>query len=152
MMRKWALLAVAAVGAVACGTSSTSGPTTGSTITLGAPLGLTGSLTKESTLTKQGYDLWLDWINAKGGIVVNNVKHPVTIKYYDDTSNANQSAVLMQKLITEDKANFLLGPYGSEATASAAVVAETNQIPMVEANGAAQSIIHQRSKNTFSER
>jgi branched-chain amino acid transport system substrate-binding protein len=147
-VRKLALLAVAAVAAFACGTTS-AGPTTGSTITLGAPLGLTGSLTKESQLTQQGYDLWSEWINARGGILVNNVKHPVVIKYYDDTSNANQSAVLMQKLITEDKANFLLGPYGSAATATDAVVAETNQIPMVEANGAAQSIFNQGYKYTF---
>jgi branched-chain amino acid transport system substrate-binding protein len=147
-VRKLALLAVAAVAAFACGTTS-AGPTTGSTITLGAPLGLTGSLTKESQLTQQGYDLWSEWINARGGILVNNVKHPVVIKYYDDTSNANQSAVLMQKLITEDKANFLLGPYGSTATATDAVVAEQNQIPMVEANGAAQSIFNHGYKYTF---
>jgi branched-chain amino acid transport system substrate-binding protein len=147
-VRKLALLVVAAVAAFACGTTSAE-PTTGSTITLGAPLGLTGALTKESQLTQQGYNLWSDWINARGGILVNNVKHPVVIKYYDDTSNANQSAVLMQKLITEDKANFLLGPYGSAATATDAVVAETNQIPMVEANGAAQSIFNQGYKYTF---
>jgi branched-chain amino acid transport system substrate-binding protein len=148
-IRKLALLAVAAVAALACGGTTSAGPTTGSTITLGAPLGLTGSLTKESQLTQQGYDLWKDWINAKGGIVVNNVKHPVVIKYYDDTSNANQSAVFMQKLITEDKANFLLGPYGSAATATDAAIAEQNQIPMVEANGAAQSIFNQGYKYTF---
>ncbi|HEY1162645.1 MAG TPA: amino acid ABC transporter substrate-binding protein, partial [Candidatus Dormibacteraeota bacterium] len=88
-------------------------------------------------------------INAQGGIVVNGVKHPVTIKYYDDTSNSNQSAVLMQKLITEDKANFLLGPYGSGATATDAAIAEQNKIPMVEANGAAQSIFNQGYKYTF---
>jgi branched-chain amino acid transport system substrate-binding protein len=146
---KLAFLAVAVVAVVACGGSTSSGPTTGSTITLGAPLGLTGSLTKESLLTQQGYNLWLDWINARGGILVNGVKHPVTIKYYDDTSNANQSAVLMQKLITEDKANFLLGPYGSAATATDAAIAEQNQIPMVEANGAAQSIFNQGYKYTF---
>ena len=145
-VRKLALLAAAAVAAVACGGGTSSGPTT---ITLGAPLGLTGSLTKESTLTQQGYNLWLDWINAQGGIVVNGVKHPVAIKYYDDTSNANQSAVLMQKLVTEDKANFLLGPYGSAATATDAAIAEQNQIPMVEANGAAQSIFNQGYKYTF---
>src|SRR3982074_3156853 len=115
-VRKLALLAVTLVAAFACG--GTGAPATGRPIILGAPLGLTGSLIKESELTKQGYDLWLGWINARGGIVVNGVKHPVTIKYYDDTSNANQSAVLMQKLITEDKANFLLGPYGSAATAT----------------------------------
>src|SRR6266700_4995135 len=111
-VRKSWLLAVVALAAVACGGGTSSGPATGSTIVLGAPLGLTGSLVKESNLTQQGYSLWLDWINTRGGIVVNGVKHPVTIKYYDDTSSANQSAVLMQKLITEDKANFLLGPYG----------------------------------------
>ncbi len=148
-VRKFGLLAVVAIAVAACGGSSPSAPTTGSTIVLGAPLGLTGSLTKESTLTQQGYNLWSDWINAKGGIVVNNVKHPVTIKYYDDTSNANQSAVLMQKLITEDKANFLLGPYGSAATATDAAIAEQNQIPMVEANGAAQAIFNQGYKYTF---
>src|SRR3989442_3020277 len=147
-VRKLALLAVAVVAAFACGTAS-SGPTTGSTITLGAPLGLTGSLTKESILTQQGYNLWQDWINARGGILVGGVKHPVVIKYYDDTSNANQSAVLMQKLITEDKAQFLLGPYGSAATATDAAIAEQNQIPMVEANGAAQSIFNQNYKYTF---
>src|SRR5437773_9521003 len=142
------LLAVAGVVALACGSSSNQGAT-GSTIVLGAPLGLTGSLTKESALTKQGYDLWLDWINKQGGINVNGTKHPVTIKYYDDTSTANQSAVLMQKLITEDNANFLLSPYGSAATATDAAIAEQNQIPMVEANGAAQSIFNQGSKYTF---
>jgi branched-chain amino acid transport system substrate-binding protein len=147
-MAKLALVALAAVAAFACG-GTTAGPTTGSTIILGAPLGLTGSLTKESILTQQGYNLWQDWINERGGIVVNGVKHPVTIKYYDDTSNANQSAVLMQKLITEDKANFLLGPYGSAATATDAAIAEQNEIPMVEANGAAQSIFNQGYKYTF---
>jgi len=145
-IRKLALLAVAVVAAAACGGGNSTGQTT---IVLGAPLGLTGSLTKESILTQQGYNLWLDWINAQGGIVVNGVKHPVTIKYYDDTSNSNQSAVLMQKLITEDKANFLLGPYGSGATATDAAIAEQNQIPMVEANGAAQAIFNQGYKYTF---
>jgi len=148
-VRKLVLLAVA-VALVACGGGGTpTGPTTGSTIILGAPLGLTGSLTKESNLTQEGYALWLDWINTRGGILVNGVKHPVVIKYYDDTSSANQSAVLMQKLITEDKANFLLGPYGSAATATDAAIAEQNQIPMVEANGAAQSIFNQGYKYTF---
>ena len=144
---KLVLFAMAALTAFACG--GTPSGTTGSTIILGAPLGLTGSLAKESSLTQQGYNLWLDWIKQQGGITVDGVKHPVSIKYYDDTSNANQSAVFLQKLITEDKAQFLLGPYGSAATATDAAVAEQNQVPMVEANGAAQSIFNQGYKYTF---
>ena len=146
-VRKLALLAVSVFAAFACG--GTSGPATGSTIIIGAPLGTTGSLALEGKLTQQGYNLWQDWINARGGIVVNGVKHPVTIKYYDDQSDANQSALLVQKLITTDKANFLLGPYGSTATNTDAAIAEQNQIPMVEANGAAEKIFNQGFKYTF---
>jgi branched-chain amino acid transport system substrate-binding protein len=132
----------------ACGTSTPS-TTTGSTIVFGAAVSLTGTQSKEGALTKQGYDLWLDWIKVRGGIVIGNVKHPVDIKYEDDQSNANLSATLVQKLITDEKANFILGPYGSTATASDAIVAERNGIPMVEANGAAESIFTKGYKFTF---
>src|SRR5207302_7938498 len=134
----------------ACG-SSTAGPapSTGAPIVFGAAVSLTGSQSKEGGLTKQGYDLWLEWINARGGIVVNNVKHPVQITYEDDQSNANLSATLVQKLITSEKAQFILGPYGSAATATDAIIVEKNGIPMVESNGAAQSIFNKGYKYTF---
>src|SRR5437870_8584589 len=143
------LAGLAMVLAACGGSSSANAPTTGSTIVFGAAVSLTGAQSKEGALTKQGYDLWLDWINARGGIVISNVKHPVEIKYEDDQSNANLSATLVQKLITDSKAQFILGPYGSAATASDAIVAERNSIPMVEANGAAQSIFNKGYKFTF---
>src|SRR3979411_2811894 len=123
-----------AVLLAACGNSGTGSPapSTGSPIIFGAAVSLTGSQSKEGGLTKQGYDLWLEWITARGGILVNNVKHPVQIVYEDDQSNANLSATLVQKLITSEKAQFILGPYGSTATASAAIVVEKNGTPMVE--------------------
>jgi branched-chain amino acid transport system substrate-binding protein len=145
------ILASLAVVLAACGTSTagSTSPSTGSPLVFGAAVSLTGAQSKEGGLTKQGYDLWLDWINQRGGIVVNNVKHPVQIKYEDDQSNANLSATLVQKLITDEKAQFILGPYGSAATATDAIIAEKNGIPMVEANGAAQSIFNKGYKFTF---
>src|SRR5437588_12456965 len=144
------VLVAAAVLATACGTSSAgNSPTTGAAIVFGAAVSLTGAQSKEGGLTKQGYDLWLDWINQQGGLVVNNVKHPVQIKYEDDQSEPNLSATLVQKLITDEKAQFILGPYGSAATATDAIVAEKNGVPMVEANGAAQSILSKGYKFTF---
>src|SRR5262249_20147129 len=100
-------------------------------------------------LAKQGYDMWFQWINQQGGITVKGVKHKVQLKYEDDQSKADISAQLTQKLITESKAQFLLGPYGSPTTASDAVVAERNGIPMVEGNGAAQAIFNQGYKYVF---
>ena len=145
-----ALLFLPAVLATACGNASgTPSPSVGAPIIFGAAVSLTGAQSKEGGLTKQGYDLWLDWINARGGIVVGNVTHPVQIIYEDDQSKADLSATLVQKLITDEKANFILGPYGSAATATDAVIAEKNGIPMVEANGAAQAIFNKGYKFTF---
>src|SRR5438445_758300 len=123
-----------AVLLAACGNSGsgTPAPSTGAPIIFGAAVSLTGSQSKEGGLTKQGYDLWLDWINQRGGILVNNAKHPVQLIYEDDQSNANLSATLVEKLITVEKAQFILGPYGSSATASDAIVVEKDGIPMAE--------------------
>ncbi|HVH65241.1 MAG TPA: amino acid ABC transporter substrate-binding protein [Candidatus Acidoferrum sp.] len=138
-------LVLAACGGTGGGTSTS----TGSTIVFGAAVSLTGSTAKEGNLTKQGYDLWKEWINARGGILVGNVKHPVDIKYEDDQSNPSLSATLMQKLITDEKSQFILGPYGSGPTATDAIVAEKNGVPMVEGNGAAQAIFNKGYKYTF---
>jgi branched-chain amino acid transport system substrate-binding protein len=139
---------------VACSSAPTgsvpSGPTTGPDIVIGSPMSLTGSTSKEGGLAKQGYELWLDWINStQGGITVGGVKRKVRILYEDDQSKPDLSAQLMQKLITEENAQLLLGPYGSSPTASDAVVAEKNGIPMVEANGAAQAIFSKGYRFVF---
>ncbi|MHB8630504.1 MAG: amino acid ABC transporter substrate-binding protein [Candidatus Limnocylindria bacterium] len=154
-MRNRSLLAVAIVAVVvsACGGGATPGAgsaKSGAEIVIGAPMSLTGGTSKEGALAKQGYDLCVDWVNTThGGVDVGGVKHPIRIVYEDDQSKADVSAQLTQKLITEEKAQFLLGPYGSPATASDAVIAEKNQIPMVEANGAAEAIFSKGYKYTF---
>ncbi len=144
------LVAVAILAAACGGAGGGEGATrTGEPIIIGTALGITGQNAQEAALAKQGYDLWFEWITQQGGITVSGVKHPVQLKYEDDQSRADQSAILVQKLITEGKAQFLLGPYGSPATATDAVVAERNGIPMVEGNGAAQAIFSRGYKYTF---
>jgi len=137
--------------ALACGGSAGTGGTTqtGADIVIGAPLSITGTSSKEGSLTKQGYDMWLNWINQQGGINVKGTKHKVQVIYEDDQSKPDISAQLTQSLITDKKAQFLLGPYGSGPTASDAVIAEKNSIPMVEGNGAAQAIFNNGYKYTF---
>ncbi len=118
-------------------------------ILFGAPISLTGSTAKEGGLTRDGYDLWKETTNANGGIVVAGKHYRVETKYYDDESSAQKSATLAEKLIKEDKVNFLLGPYGTSATLQVSTVAEKNKIPMVEGNGAAESIFSQGYQYTF---
>ena len=146
-------IAAFAVAVAACGGGATSGAgtsQTGSDIVIGEALAATGQDAKEGGLTKQGVQIWLDWINnVQHGITIKGVKHKVQVLFQDDGSKPDQSATLDQKAITEDKAQFLLGPYGSSATAIAAVVAEKNQIPMVEGEGASSSIFNKGYQWTF---
>jgi len=121
----------------------------GDTILFGAPISLTGSLTKEGHLTQEGYDLWKNYINAHGGLKIGGKTYKVDIKYYDDESKNDTSAQLAERLIDQDHVNFLLGPYGSGTSFTVAGIAERKKIPMVEGNGAAERIFNQGFKYTF---
>jgi len=145
------LLVVVMVALVLPGCSKTAS-TTGSkacTITFGAAVSMTGKYAKEGEYVKNGYNLYTEEINKQGGIKVGNKKCKVVLKMYDDESNADRSAQLVEKLITEDKVQFLLGPYGSGNTYATTAIAEKYQVPMVEANGAATKIFSRGFKYSF---
>lgn len=132
----------------ACGGGDTGSGTSG-TLVFGTPVSLTGATSSEGNDTLNGYKIWADTVNANGGIKVGGKTYKVQIKSYDDGSNTTKSAQLMQQLITTDKVNFILGPYGTSSTLQDEAIAEQNQIPMVEGNGAAKAIFSKGFKYTF---
>ncbi|HEX8996596.1 MAG TPA: amino acid ABC transporter substrate-binding protein [Ktedonobacterales bacterium] len=142
------LAALLATLLAACGTNPT-GTSTINTLYFGAPVSLTGSLSHEGQDTLNGYQLWADQVNAHGGIKVGSTSYQVKIKYYDDASSAQKSAQLTRQLVTSDKVNFLLGPYGSGATLTDEVIAQQYRMPMVEGNGAAKAIFAKNNPYIF---
>ena len=118
-------------------------------ITFGTALSLTGGISTEGRLVKEGYDMYVKYINQKGGIKVGDKTYKVAIKYYDDQSNAATSAKLYEKLITEDNIKLLLGPYSSGVTMATSVVTEKYQVPMVAAHAATPAIYERGFKYLF---
>ena len=118
-------------------------------IVFGAAISITGKTAKEGEYTRDGYQFAIDRINESGGVKVGGKAYAVALKYYDDESKSERTAQLIEKLVNEDKVNFLLGPYGSSPTGTAAPIAEKYRIPMVEANGAAESIFSKGYRYTF---
>lgn len=108
------------------------------TLKLGAAVSLTGPFSREGQLLRDGYDLWKDTVNAKGGFKVGAKTYKVDIVYYDDESKAQTSARLTEKLITEDKVAFLFGPYSSGIATATAAISERYKVlslaPMATAN------------------
>jgi branched-chain amino acid transport system substrate-binding protein len=119
------------------------------TIVFGAAISITGKTAKEGEYTRDGYQFAIDRINELGGIHSGGKTYRVVLKYYDDETKPERTAQLFEKLINEDKVNLLLGPYGSSPTGTAAPIAERYKIPMVEANGAAESTFSKGYKYSF---
>lgn len=154
------LIVVSMLWLAACGPTPTPAPTQAPaptkapaaeecTITFGAAVSFTGKYAKEGELTKEGYDLYAEVINQRGGIKVGDKMCKVEIKYYDDESDADTSAQLVEKLITEDKVSFLLGPYSSGITKATSAISEKYKVIMVEANGADEAIFNRGFKYVF---
>ena len=93
-------------------------------ILLGAAISMTGKFAREGGELKGGYDFWRDWVNGRGGMDVGDKKYKVEIIYYDDKSDTMTAAKLTEKLITEDKVNFLLSPYSSGIAFATSAIGE----------------------------
>src|SRR5262249_1094047 len=112
----------------------------GDTIVLGAAVSQTGKYATSGKHTVNGYDLAVERINAQGGVKVGDKSYKLSIKYYDDESEAARAAQLTERLVNQDGIKFILGPYGSPITAAMAPITEKYKVPMVEGNGASRGI------------
>ena len=81
-------------------------------VVVGAVISQTGDLADLASGYRKGLLLWQDDINAAGGLLGRHVE----LRLFDDRSEANRSGPLYGRLISEDKADVLIGPFGSAAT------------------------------------
>jgi branched-chain amino acid transport system substrate-binding protein len=119
------------------------------TIRVGAPLPLTGPLSPEGLKQKRGYDLWAEAANKAGGVKVGGERLKVELVYNDYQSNTPRAVQLAEKLITDDKVNFLFSPFGSGATKAASGVSEKYGIPTIAATASSEEVYNQGYKFLF---
>ncbi len=105
-------------------TTTTSTPPAKTKIVIGMPSELTGPLAQiRSSAFQPVLDAWLADVNAAGGLNVGGKKLPVEMKIYDDKSDVTVAAQLVEKLIVEDKVDFLFPPGGTSMIFAAAPIA-----------------------------
>jgi len=71
------------------------------------------------------YNLWIEQTNAKGGIYVPKYKKriPVELIIYDDRSDIETTVKMAEKLMLQDKVDFMLPPWGTAWNFAVAPVA-----------------------------
>ena len=96
-------------------------------ITIGASISITGRDAVQGGYQREGYLLRQKHVNEQGGVLGRPI-HPVI---QDDGSEGQAAVRIYEKLITEDKADAVIGPYSSPITDVVADVTEKHRKLMV---------------------
>lgn len=143
---KWTLATVASVALVGAASQANAAC---EELVLGSAISLTGKYSTNGIHAQNGYEFAIKKINDNGGVKVGDKCYNLKVTYYDDKSTPARGAQLAERLINQDKVQFMLGPYSSGLTKAIAPVTEKYKIPMVEAEGASRSLFNKGYKYIF---
>jgi branched-chain amino acid transport system substrate-binding protein len=96
-------------------------------IRIGASIAITGRDQVQGGYVREGYLLCQKHVNEKGGVLGRTIEFLIR----DDGSDPKAAVGLYEKLITEDKVDAVMGPYGSPMTDAVADVTEKHRKLMV---------------------
>lgn len=105
-------------------------------IKVGFSMSLTGNYAAGAAGQMQSYQLWEEQVNKAGGLKIGDKKRPIKLVYYDDKSQAQIAVKVYEKLITQDKVDLVLSPWGTSIHFAVAPLAEKYKIPIVGTSAA----------------
>lgn len=110
------------------------------TVIIGFTASQTGKLNVEGIRQINGLNLWIEQANAAGGVKLpDGTVVKFAAKFYDDESKKDRVQELYTKLISQDKADFLISPYSSGLADAAAVIAQQYNKIMITTGAASDS-------------
>ena len=127
MLKLFSVLTAAAVSVVLAGSAVAQ-----DTLKFGAVAPKTGGLAGGAAVTFwPNVQLWAHDVNARGGLRVGDKSYMVEIVEYDDQTNPGETIKAVQRLATQDNADFILAPYGTGLNLAAAPIFDRYGYPMV---------------------
>ena len=118
-------------------------------IDLGASVQLTGQFANTGRYYGDAYQFAVEKINAAGGVKVGNTREKLNLKILDNQSDVSLSVRQYVQLVTQDKVNFLLGPFASDFALADSAISEKYNIPMIQGGGASDQIFSRKYKYIF---
>jgi branched-chain amino acid transport system substrate-binding protein len=141
MIRKFVMAAATAAAALMLSTSGNAAEP----VRIGVALSQTGNLADSAAPYFKGLDLWREQANERGGLA----GRPIEFVVYDDRSDPATAAKLYERLITNDKVDFVISSLGSATAATGSAVAEKHKVLMINGGGAAEAIQQRGFKYVF---
>lgn len=101
-------------------------------IKIGAIAPKTGPLAGGAVVTQwPNVQLWVEQVNARGGLNVGGEKKLIELIEYDDKTNPGEHIKLAQRLATQDKVDFVVAPYGTGFNIATAPIYGKFGYPMI---------------------
>ncbi len=119
-------------------------------IRIGLTVSSTGPYAVASQSGERGIGIWVDDVNARGGIELDGKKYPVELVKRDDRSDKQLVARVYESLITEEKVDALIAPFSSTLVGVAAPIVESRGSFMVSWAGSSDQLFQQGYKNIVS--
>lgn len=127
-MKRFKIISLLLVGVfllTACGDAGAE------TIKIGINAPITGDIPKVGEGTKYAAEMWLEDIEAAGGLSVGGTKYAVELVIEDNESKAESAVKVNTKMITQDDVLVIVGPQASKQAVPAGEVANNYSTPMV---------------------
>ncbi len=120
-------LALAFPLAILAGCGGDGGPS----IKIGLNAELTGEMPAVGASAKNAAELFVEEVNAAGGLEVGGHKLPIRLVVGDNGAKADQAAAVAQRLISQENVLVMAGPDASACAIPASEIAESLRCPMV---------------------
>lgn len=102
------------------------------TIKIGAVAPKTGPLAAGAAITHwPNIKLWVTQVNERGGLKLKDGRAKIELIEYDDRTTPGETIKAVQRLATQDKADFILAPYGTGFNLAAAALYARHGYPLV---------------------
>jgi branched-chain amino acid transport system substrate-binding protein len=102
------------------------------TIKIGYAISKTGPNAPGAGITTlPNYQLWVKDVNDAGGIQVGDKKMKIEVVEYDDRSSSEEAVRGIERLVTQDKVDFILPPWGTANNLAVGPIFDRYGYPML---------------------
>ncbi len=98
------------------------------TLKIGAVVTLSGAGAAWGQALLYGAELAADDVNAKGGLDVAGKRYKVQVIPYDDKYQSSDAVTVTNRLVSDDKVKYIIGPVGSAPALAVAPITERNKV------------------------
>lgn len=128
-----------------CGLSGGSSDADDDPIVIGMSLPLSGPVADRAKPGMEGYQYWVDEVNADGGLLGREVE----LKVLDDGFDQQTAISDYTRLMSQDKVDLVLGTFSSDLNVAVAPVAERFGYAYVQPSGGADEIFERGLEYLF---